>query len=245
MVQAETESTDSPAPLTLALAKSSNVAAARLALQIGGARQRSMFEKLGLLRKSDVELAESARPIAPAPAANDDLTVAVLGYGHGLAISPAALAGAYTVFANRGARATLTLVAGGERAPLEPVFSPASAATVIGMMRAVVEEGTGAGALASGADLIGKTGTAEKPRAPGAAYDSERMLSSFVAMFPSREPRYVVVLALDEPERTAEVGGQATGGAVAAPAAGRLVARIAPMLPTVAPASLAAGEAKP
>ena len=245
VVRTDPHPLDSPAPLTLALAKSSNVAAARLALQIGGARQRSMFEKLGLLRKSDVELAESARPIAPAPAANDDLTVAVLGYGHGLAISPAALAGAYTVFANRGARAPLTLVAGGERAPLEPVFSPASAATIIGMMRAVVEEGTGAGALASGADLIGKTGTAEKPRAPGAAYDSDRMLSSFVAMFPSREPRYVVVLALDEPERTAEVGGQATGGAVAAPAAGRLVARIAPMLPTVAPASLAAGDAKP
>jgi len=56
------------------------------------------------------------------------------------------------------------------------------------------------------------------------------MLSSFAAVFPARAPRYVIVLALDEPQRTAENGNLATGGAVAAPAVGRVVARIAPFL---------------
>jgi cell division protein FtsI (penicillin-binding protein 3) len=217
----------SPAPLTLALAKSSNVAAARLALRVGAVRQRAMFEKLGLSRKSDVELSESARPIAPS--GSDDVTVAVLGYGHGFAMSLAALAGAYTVFANGGALAPLTLLAGADRAPLQRVFSPEATAAVIAMMRAVVEEGTGARAAEGGVDLIGKTGTAEKPGG-AAGYDATRMLSSFVGMFPAREPRYVVVLALDEPERAQESGGQATGGAVAAPAVGLVAARIAPML---------------
>jgi cell division protein FtsI (penicillin-binding protein 3) len=56
------------------------------------------------------------------------------------------------------------------------------------------------------------------------------MFSSFAAIFPARAPRYVVVLGLDEPQRTPENGNLATGGAVAAPAVGRFVARIAPFL---------------
>ena len=238
----------SPAPLTEALAKSSNVAAARLALQVGADRQRAMLETLGLFGRSGVELAESARPLPPTGRAAID--VAVLGYGHGMAMSAAALAGAYTVFANDGARAPLTLIARAEPPTLTPVFSPQATAAVAAMMRAVVADGTGARAAADGYDVIGKTGTAEKPGPPGRGYDPDRMYSSFAAIFPGREPRYVIVLALDEPARTQSAGGQATGGAVAAPAVGRLVARIAPML-GIAPTSRAAspsssaGETKP
>lgn len=224
-----------PVTLEEALAKSSNVAAARLALATGAVRQKAMFDKLGLMRRSEIELTESAKPLAAPPAGQ--VTVAVLGYGHGLAISAAALAGAYTVFANHGARAPLTLLARVDAPALEPVFSPRATASVVQMMRAVVETGTGAAARADagGIDLIGKTGTAEKPTSPGGEYDTDRMLSSFVGMFPGADPRYVVVLALDEPERTPETGGEATGGAVAAPAVGRLVTRIAPMLDPAAP----------
>lgn len=229
----------SPATLQEALAKSSNVAAARLALATGADRQKAMFDKLGLLRRSEIELSESARPMTAPPAGQ--VTGAVLGYGHGLAVSAAALGGAYTVFANQGARAPLTLLARTEAPALEPVFSPRATAAVTQMMRAVVETGTGAAARgdAGGIDIIGKTGTAEKPRSVGGPYDADRMLSSFVGMFPGANPRYVVVLALDEPERTPETGGEATGGAVAAPAVGRLVTRIAPMLDPAAPSKAA------
>jgi cell division protein FtsI (penicillin-binding protein 3) len=166
---------------------------------------------------------------------SDRLSVAILGYGHGMAISVTALAGAFTVFANDGARTDPTLIA---RAPEERVirtrvFSPAAARAVVRLMRGAVAHGTGARADVPGLEIAGKTGSAEKPGAAG--YDENRLLSSFAAIFPASDPRYVIVLALDEPARVPEAGGLATGGAVAAAPVGRIAARIAPILGLRAP----------
>ncbi len=216
-----------PARLREIIAQSSNIGAARLALRVGATRQHSYLSRLGLMAAAPIELAESAAPIAPAR--TDRLSVAILGYGHGLAITLTSLAGAYTVFTNDGARVAPTLLA---RAPGEPitrtrVFSPGVARSVVALMRAAVTEGTGRRADAPGLEMAGKTGTAEKPGAAG--YDVERMLSSFAGVFPASDPRYVIVLALDEPRRT-NAADPTTGGAVAAPVVGRIAARIAPAL---------------
>jgi cell division protein FtsI (penicillin-binding protein 3) len=210
------------------LARSSNIGAAQIALRVGADRQRRSFEALGFLRRSGIEAPESAQPLAPER--RDDLSVAILGYGHGMAVSLVSVAEAYTVFANDGARAAPTLLprAPGDAAPLAPVFTPETTRRVLAMMRASVTEGTGRNADVPGLEIAGKTGSAEKPGASG--YDPDRMLSSFAAVFPASNPRYVVVLALDEPARTEAAGGQATGGAVAAPSVARIAARIAPML---------------
>ena len=75
---------------------------------------------------------------------------------------------------------------------------------------------------------MGKTGTADKPDAEG--YDERRLVSSFVAAFPYEDPTYLVFITLDEPQATAETYGYATAGWTAAPAAGKVIERIAPML---------------
>ncbi|MGE0045134.1 MAG: peptidoglycan D,D-transpeptidase FtsI family protein [Hyphomonadaceae bacterium] len=214
------------ATLRRILTESSNIGAAQLALRVGAERQRFYFERLGLLAPASLELAESARPIFPAR--TDRLSVAVLGYGHGLAVSVASLAGAYTVFANNGERVAPTLLAraAGEPITRQRVFSPETSRTVLTLLRAVVTEGTGRRADVPGLEIAGKTGTAEKPGRTG--YDQDRMLSSFAAIFPASNPRYVIVLALDEP--AAAGGDPRTGGAVAAPPVGRIAARIAPIL---------------
>ncbi|MBL8549490.1 MAG: penicillin-binding protein 2 [Hyphomonadaceae bacterium] len=210
------------------IAQSSNKGAATLALRIGPARQRAYFERLGLLQPARIELPESAAPIAPMR--TDRLSVAILGYGHGLAVSVVSLAGAYTVFANDGQRTNPTLIARapGENVAQTRVFSRETARATVRLLRGAVERGTGRRADVPGLEIAGKTGTAEKPGEAG--YDENRMLSSFAAIFPASDPRYVVVLALDEPRRTAAASGLATGGAVAAPPVGRIAARIAPIL---------------
>ncbi|MET0181817.1 MAG: penicillin-binding protein 2 [Caulobacterales bacterium] len=211
------------------LVHSSNKGAAMLALRVGRQRQRTYLERLGLLRASPLQLAENAAPIAPRMQSR--LDVATLGFGYGLATSPAALAGAYTVFANGGAYVRPTLLAYKDGDPIEraPVFSPDTTRRVISMMRATVMRGTGREADVPGLEIAGKTGTAEKLGGT-AGYDQDSMFSSFAAIFPASDPRYVIVLALDEPARTAATGGHATGGAVAARPVGRIAARIAPML---------------
>jgi cell division protein FtsI (penicillin-binding protein 3) len=150
------------ATLAEIMAQSSNIGAALLALRIGPARQRAYFERLGLMAPARIELPESAGPIAPMR--SDRLSVAILGYGHGMAISVTALAGAFTVFANDGARTDPTLIA---RAPEERVirtrvFSPAAARAVVRLMRGAVAHGPGARADVPGLEIAGKTGAGRR-----------------------------------------------------------------------------------
>jgi cell division protein FtsI (penicillin-binding protein 3) len=204
------------------LAHSSNIGAARLALRLGGARQRAYLERLGLTSAAGLELGRNQAPLAPPARGRRD--VAALGFGYGLAATPAALAGAYTVFANQGARVTPTLL---PRAPEEvertQIFTADVTRRLVFYLRAVVTDGTGRAADVPGLAVAGKTGTAEKLGAQ-AGYDESRNFSSFAGVFPANDPRYVIVIALDD------TGAGEAGGRVAAPAVARTLRRIAPML---------------
>ena len=205
------------------VAHSSNIGAARLALRLGGARQRSYLERLGLMSAPTLELARRQEPIAPGARSRRD--VAGLGFGYGLATTPASLAGAYTVFTNQGARVAPTLLARGPDVEIERslVFSPEVTRQVLAFMRATVTSGTGRAADVPGLAVAGKTGTAEVFENTS-GYDDSRNFSSFAGVFPAHDPRYVIVVSLDG------VGEGAVGGAIAAPVVARTLRRIAPML---------------
>jgi cell division protein FtsI (penicillin-binding protein 3) len=211
-----------PSTLRDILARSSNIGAARLALRIGGERQRAYLTRLGLLAQPTLELARSQAPIAPQARTRRD--IAGLGFGYGLATTPASLAGAYTIFTNSGARVAPTLLmrTPDARTTRTPVFSPAVTQQVLSYMRSVVTDGTGRAANVPGLAVAGKTGTAEK--LGDETYAEDHNFSSFAGVFPATDPRYVIFLALDD------TGEGAAGGAVAAPAVARTLRRIAPML---------------
>ena len=96
------------------------------------------------------------------------------------------------------------------------------------LLYAVVAEGTGRKAAVPGYLVGGKTGTAEK--AIGGRYERNSMITSFVGVFPIDRPRYAVLTLIDEPKGTKETFGFATAGWNAAPAAGTVIERIAPLL---------------
>lgn len=96
-------------------------------------------------------------------------------------------------------------------------------------MRAVVVEGSGKNANISGYLVGGKTGTAEKISEHG-GYKRKALLSSFIGVFPMNQPRYVILASIDEPHGIKESFGFATGGWTAAPAVGRVISRVAPIL---------------
>lgn len=212
-----------PVGLREILARSSNIGVSRLALRLGAQRQRAYLERLGLTQPARLEVAFNETPIAPAARGRRD--IAGLGFGYGLAASPAALAGAYTVFVNEGARVGPTLLAHAGEGPVEttPVFSPETARQMLLYLRAAVTQGTGGAADVPGLAVAGKTGTAEI-WAGAEGYDRSRNFSSFAGVFPAYAPRYVIVLALDG------VGAGGVGGQVAAPAVARTLRRVAPML---------------
>jgi membrane peptidoglycan carboxypeptidase len=96
------------------------------------------------------------------------------------------------------------------------------------LMRLVVTVGTGTKAEVPGYYVGGKTGTAEK--VGGHGYRKHTNVSAFMSVYPMNAPRYAVYMMLDEPHGDKSTAGYSTGGMVAAPAAGRVIARTAPML---------------
>ena len=210
------------------LAESSNRGTAMLALKIGGDQQRKYLKDLGLFDRVPFELAESAKPqIQPRWI---DLTTVTVSYGHGISVTPLALAAAIGATLNDGLYVTPTLIKRDAAHPVTTrrVFSSDTSKTTQDMMRYVVTHGTGKKARVKGYGVMGKTGTAEKPSVGG--YDQKRLVTSFVAAFPYEDPTYVVMISYDEPKAVEGTYGWATAGWNAAPTAGAVIERIAPML---------------
>lgn len=213
---------------------SSNIGTAKLAEALGPQRLQKYFDGLGLTRTAQVELKESARPLTPK--VWDDDAVASTSFGHGMNVTPLALTAAYGAVVNGGVLVPLTIrkLAPGERPKGKRVFSEETSLTMLQIMRANVERGTGGKANAEGLSVGGKTGTGEKYDPAVRGYSTTKQVSSFAAVFPSDGPidmpRYFVLILMDEPNGAAESYGFTTGGWVGAPAAGRVIDRIAPFL---------------
>ncbi len=215
---------------------SSNIGTAKLAVAIGPERMGAYFKNLGLTSPAPVELIESARPLTPRKW--DEDAVASTSFGHGINVSPLALARAMGAILNGGRLIPLTIrkKEPGETPEGTRVMSERSSLQMLSIMRANVagEAGSGRSANIPGLSVGGKTGTGEKYDPAIRGYNQKRQVSSFAAVFPTNGPveakRYFVLILLDEPRGTARSAGYATGGWVAAPAAGRVIERIAPFL---------------
>ncbi len=210
--------------------ESSNIGTAQIADQVGPTRQKAFLKKMGFLDKVNVELKERGRTLTPGNDWNQIATMTV-GYGHGIAVTPLHLATGYATLFNGGLYRPATLlkvdrnhgVATGRR-----VFSEETSYKMRALLRLVVTNGTGRKADAIGYRVGGKTGTAEK--LIGGHYSSAAVVTSFAGVFPMDEPRYVMVMMLDEPQATAETYGFHTAAWNIGPAFSRAVSRIAPML---------------
>jgi cell division protein FtsI (penicillin-binding protein 3) len=205
---------------------SSNIGSAKMALDIGSENQRKYLGHLGLLRRTSIELPEQALPMYPARWR--DINTMTISYGHGIAVSPLHLVSAVAATVNGGILrpATLMRAKSTETGGVQ-VFSAETSDNMRRLLRLVVENGTGRNASAPGYLVGGKTGTAEKQ--VNGRYKRNALISSFVGVFPSTEPRFVVYVMLDEPKGIRESFGYATGGWTAAPVVGGIIQRIAPL----------------
>ena len=213
------------------LAYSSNLGAAHIALTIGADRQRAWLKKLGMFGRTGIELPESARPIVQPAAAWKELVTMTVGFGHGISLTPLHIVRGTAAVANGGILLRPTILA---RDPDEPVdgrrvMQPSTSDIMRRLMRLVVTNGFGKAAEVPGYYPGGKTGTAEKVGVHG-RYRKHSNVSAFMSVFPMNAPRFAVYMMLDEPQGNKSTHGYSTAGWVAAPAAGRVIARIGPML---------------
>jgi len=198
------------------LAHSSNIGAITLAEMLGRSRLSSWITKFGFGRTTDVDFPGESPGIVLPPAKWSGSTIGNVPIGQGIAVTPVQMAAAYGAIANRGVWSRPHLVdhvAGGARPSLNRrrLVSPKIARQLMVMLKDVVAEGTGQYAAMPGYQVAGKTGTAQKPDSHG-GYATGRYVASFVGIVPASRPRFVILVAVDEPH------GAIWGGTVAAPA---------------------------
>ncbi|NDG05193.1 MAG: hypothetical protein EB121_07615, partial [Alphaproteobacteria bacterium] len=111
----------------------------------------------------------------------------------------------------------------------EQVVSEDTSRNIRRLMRLVALHGTGTRADVAGYHVGGKTGTAEKVQS-GGRYNEDAKLASFIATFPVDDPKYVMLVMVDEPKGNKSTYGYATGGWISAPVVGRVISRMGPLL---------------
>lgn len=209
-------------------AYSSNIGMAKMATDLGAKRQQAFLKSLGFFEPVRIEVPEVARPIVPREW--PPLTAMTISYGHGISVSPLHLIHAIATITGDGSARDMTLIKDGNKnKPEGPrVISPENVANMRDLLRLVVLHGTGKSAESAGYQVGGKTGTAEKN--VNGIYLKNAKVTSFVGIFPTSNPRYAILVMVDEPKGNKSTYGFATGGWVSAPVVGRMVQRMAPLL---------------
>ena len=211
------------------IVKSSNVGVANIALQIGAVRQQAFLKSLGFFGPTPVELVEAAgaKPLLPKRWA--EIVTITTSYGHGMSASPMHLAAAYAAIANGGKAIRPTLLRVDKPQDNPNVMSQETSIMAVDMLRGVVTEGTASLGDVEGYQVAGKTGTADKPKATGGYYH-DKVINTFASMFPASDPKYVLIVTLDEPVETTGPIPRRTAGWTAVPVAAEIIRRVAPLL---------------
>jgi cell division protein FtsI (penicillin-binding protein 3) len=204
---------------------SSNIGSVRMAESVGRDRQREFLRRVGLLQAPQFELPEIGGPQFPAQWR--EINMMTISFGHGISVSPLALAASTSAIVNGGIYRAPTILrrTPGERVAGERVISQRTSEQMRRLMRLVVDKGTAKSANVPGYLVGGKTGTAEK--IVNGAYKKDARISSFVGAFPMNSPKFLVYMMLDEPKGNKSTYGYATAGWVVAPSIQRIVQRIA------------------
>ncbi|UWR08232.1 penicillin-binding protein 2 [Ruegeria sp. B32] len=208
---------------------SSNRGTGRLALQIGAERQQQFLDALGMFDPTPFEIVEAKGGVPLKPKKWGELSTVTISYGHGLSTSPMHLAAGYAAIANSGHYVSPTILRrnGPQYGPR--VMSESAAKQSLMMLRKVVTDGTASFGDVSGYAVAGKTGTADKPKPRGGYYD-DKVIATFASVFPAYDPKFVLIVALDEPSILAYGEKRRTAGWTAVPVAAELIGRIAPLL---------------
>jgi cell division protein FtsI (penicillin-binding protein 3) len=201
--------------MTRLLTKSSNVGAAKIALELDNDELWSVFNRIGIGQSTGSGFPGEASGVLPEARRWGTLHKVTMSYGYAISATALQMARAYAALANHGVLQTPTFVKGA-RTPGQEIFDPAMCDQVIGMLRTVTgPEGSGTRANVANYTVAGKTGTTRKATAGG--YES-RYVSVFAGMIPATNPRLVGVVVVHDP-----VGKGYYGGLVSAPVFGKVM----------------------
>ena len=178
------------------LVRSGNIGSVRIAQQLGEEKFSLFLSKLGVLEKINFEIEEVGSPIkfnwGKCP-------LATASFGHGITTTLLQLAKAYSIIVNGGYDINPTLIKNNKNEKKEKILNKDVSEKILPILRKIVttKEGTASLANVDGYEIGGKTGTAEK--SSGGGY-SKKKINTFVSVFPTSKPKFVLAVMLDEPK---------------------------------------------
>jgi cell division protein FtsI (penicillin-binding protein 3) len=211
---------------------SSNIGASRIATILGPKIEQDWYAKQGFFKPLAIQLPGPPMPLFP-PKNNWGLAATMtVSFGAGIAISPLQLVTATIPIVNGGIRYEPTLLKvepGGPQPQGARIMQQSTSDMMRKLMTNVVLFGTGKNAAVPGYVVGGKTGTAQVV-GPNGGYLKHTNNASFMAAFPMQDPQYIIYVLVLQPKPDATTYGFTTGGYIAAPTVGRIIARMGPML---------------
>ena len=224
------------------LIRSGNIGSVRIGQKIGEDKFRLFLYKLGILESIDFDIEEVGKPIefnwGKCP-------LATASFGHGITTTLLQLAKGYSIIVNGGYEINPTLIKKYQKDKKVKILNSEVSEKILPILRKIVEtkEGTASLANVAGYEIGGKTGTAQKSIAGGY---SRNKINSFVSVFPTSKPKFVLAIMLDEPKTNEEYiynyrdGSNIkykgtpynTAGWTTVEAAGQIVEKIGPILAT-------------
>ena len=177
------------------LIRSGNIGSVRIGQKIGEEKFRLFLTKVGVLKKIDFDITEVGKPI---PFTWGKCPLATASFGHGITTTLLQLAKAYSIIANGGFDINPSLIKKSNN-DKKRVLDPDVSKKILPILRKIVTTKNGTASLANvnGYDIGGKTGTAEKSTQGGY---SNKKINSFVSIFPTSKPKFVLAIMLDEPK---------------------------------------------
>jgi len=221
------------------LVRSSNIGAIKIVRKIGSENYSNFLQSLGLLGKINFDISEVGTPL---PFEWENCALETASYGHGITTTPLQLARAYAIIGNGGYAIEPTLIKNNNFQSQNKIISQITSEKINKILSKVVKQKEGTANLAniSGYDVGGKTGTSKKIN--NGEY-TQKKLNTFVALFPIKNPKYLLLVLMDEPKPAPNLVYSYNGmkisnirrndsGWNSAYIAGRIIEKIGPILAT-------------
>ena len=206
--------------------KSSNIGSIKVLEKIGIEKQKIFLEKLGLGKFIKIKGISTIQNSLPKNW-NNEISKSI-SFGYGISITPISLAKSYSSLVNGGFEINPNLILTEDKKSFERVINEKTSKNINKLLKKIVYEGTGKKAIVNGLDVGGKTGTAKK--FIGKNYNAEKLVTSFVGVFPISNPKFLLFVIFDEPKKLKNMKEDFYGGNTAAPVFSKIVTEIAPIL---------------
>ena len=221
------------------LVRSSNIGAIKIVRKIGSRNYSNFLQSLGLLGKINFDISEVGTPL---PFEWENCALETASYGLGITTTPLQLARAYAIIGNGGYAIEPTLIKNNNFQFQNKIISQITSEKINKILSKVVKQKEGTANLAniSGYDVGGKTGTSKKIN--NGEY-TQKKLNTFVSLFPIKNPKYLLLVLMDEPKPAPNLVYSYNGTKISnirrndsgwnsAYIAGRIIEKIGPILAT-------------